>query len=148
VFQDESEAKGLQPVLDHIEALTRGTEEVNRHTQERIAASVTPKQYIEMALRQAQIGQDETSRLADKDRAIVVGNAEEEHANLIADMAERHLPLNANAVETYYPQLSPEGTYKDSRGNEWQWTGHKLPDGYVREGDRYVFQERKQVRKT
>jgi hypothetical protein len=39
VFHDESEVKGISPVLDHIEALTRGMEEVNRHTQERIAAS-------------------------------------------------------------------------------------------------------------
>jgi hypothetical protein len=100
---------------------------------------MTPEEYINRELKRNQIDESETSRLAEQDRAIVTGNAEEAHANLLAEMADQHKPLNADAVEAYYPKLDANGEYKDRKGNLWQWTGYKLPSGYVREGDRYVF---------
>ena len=100
---------------------------------------MAPEEYIEQALRKARIAPDETGDMAERDRAVVTGNAEESHANLLADMAEQHKPLNARAVDMYFPKLSTDGTYKDNRGFEREWTGYRIPQGYVREGDLYVW---------
>ncbi|MDX9860928.1 MAG: hypothetical protein RBS99_08410, partial [Rhodospirillales bacterium] len=131
--------ESLKVATDTAQAAQAARKPPELMTPEERAASVTPEQYIDMALRQAKIGDEETGRLADVDRATVTGNAEEAHANLLQEMAEKHNPLNADAVETYFPKLDADGMYKDRRGNKWEWTGYKLPPGYVREGDRYVF---------
>jgi hypothetical protein len=121
----------IQPGLRMKEVATE-TKLPESMTQEERAASVTPEQYIEMALRQAQIGNDETGSLAERDRATVQGNAEEMHANLLSDMAKLRKPLNAKSVETYFDVVDGVAKIPVPFSRD--------PDIiYTREGDRYVF---------
>ncbi|MDD5485936.1 MAG: hypothetical protein PHW65_00015 [Dehalococcoidales bacterium] len=101
-------------------------------TPEERAASVTPEQYTDMVLRQHQIGPKETGRLAEQDRSIVSGNAEEAHANLLSDMVKQRKPVNAVSWDEYNGDL-------DVVNGKRVYTPAGPPPGYVREGDRYVF---------
>lgn len=80
---------------------------------------MTPEEAIGFQLDKHEIPRSgNESFLTVKDRSTVSGNAEEWHAGAIEDAIKKGLPVLSFAADAY---------------------GIKIPDGYVREGDRYVF---------